>query len=126
MTEHPPRSPASSDLPRALVLAFAPIHKSYFGIACGAALAVAVAALTLIHLLRSPETGYPLSLLAAYFAGYTVSVSGAAIGALWAGFAGFVGGWFLAFCRNFAIAVTIFLIRTRASLAANRDFLDHI
>jgi hypothetical protein len=64
--------------------------------------------------------------LAQYFSGYSVSPTGAVIGGLWAGFVGFVAGWFLAFCRNFAIAVAVFLIRTRATLAANRDFLDHI
>jgi hypothetical protein len=83
-------------------------------------------ALTLIHIVRSPESGYPLSLLSQYFAGYSISLAGAVVGGFWAGFAGFVAGWFLAFTRNFVIAVIVFLIRTRATLAANRDFLDHI
>jgi hypothetical protein len=116
----------SSELPPALVLAFAPIHKRHFGAACGAAAAVLVAGLTLLHVVRSPAEDYPLGLLSQYFAGYSVSLAGALIGALWAAFAGFVAGWFLAFARNFAIAVIVFLIRTRAMLAANRDFLDHI
>ena len=41
-------------------------------------------------------------------------------------FVGFVGGWFLAFCRNFVLAATVFWVRTKANLAASRDFLDHI
>jgi hypothetical protein len=117
---------SSSDLPPALVLAFAPVHKTAFGVACGAAAAAIVILLTFVHLFRSPSGEYPLSLLSAYFAGYTVSPVGAIIGGLWAGFVGFVAGWFLAFSRNFVIAVAVFLIRTRATLAANRDFLDHI
>jgi len=117
---------SQSALPPGLVLAFAPIHKRNFGLACGTAAAVFVVALTLIHLVRSPGSAYPLSLLSQYFAGYSVSILGSVIGGLWAGFAGFVAGWFLAFTRNFAIAVMVFLIRTRATLAANRDFLDHI
>jgi hypothetical protein len=77
-------------------------------------------------MVRSPGDGYPLSLLSNYFAGYAVSPTGAVVGGLWAGFAGFVGGWFLAFVRNLTVAVIVFLIRTRATLATNRDFLDHI
>jgi len=120
------RASSPSNLPPALVLAFAPVHKSHFGAACGTAAAVLLVVLTLIHIVRSPDSGYPLSLLSQYFAGYSVSWPGALVGGLWAGFAGFVAGWFLAFTRNFVIAVTVFLIRTRATLAANRDFLDHI
>jgi len=118
--------PPSEGLPPSLVLAFAPLHKRDFGAACGAAAGVLVIVLTLVHLIRSPGSAYPLSLLSQYFSGYTVSPMGAVIGGLWAAFAGFVAGWFLAFSRNFAIAVAVFLIRTRATLAANRDFLDHI
>lgn len=126
MTERAPGSQASSDLPPALVLAFAPVHKRNFGIACGSAAALLVVVLTLVHLGRSPASGYPLDLLSQYFAGYSVSAGGAVVGGLWAGFSGFVAGWFLAFARNLMIAITIFLIRTRAMLSANRDFLDHI
>ena len=126
MSDSRPGNSPSTDLPPSLVLAFAPLHKRDFGAACGAAAAVLVIVLTLAHLIRSPDNPYPLSLLSEYFAGYTVSPMGAVIGGLWAAFAGFVAGWFLAFSRNFVIAVAVFLIRTRATLAANRDFLDHI
>jgi hypothetical protein len=119
-------SEGTAGLPPTLLLAFAPLHKRHFGTACGIAAAVFVVFLTFVHLIRSPDDAFPLSLLSQYFAGYTVSPTGALIGGLWAGFAGFVAGWFLAFSRNFVIAVTVFLIRTRATLAANRDFLDHI
>ena len=51
---------------------------------------------------------------------------GALVGAVWGGFAGFVFGWFTAFCRNFILAVSLFVIRTRAELARTRDFLDHV
>ena len=124
MTTDSPQSAA--DLPPALVLAFAPLHKRNFGLACGSAAVLVVVGLTLVHLARSPHDPYPLTLLGEYFYGYTVSFAGAAVGGFWAGLAGFVAGWFLAFARNLAIAITIFLVRTRAALAANRDFLDHI
>ena len=48
------------------------------------------------------------------------------IGLLWGFATGFVMGWFVAFCRNLVVAASIFWIRTRAELSANRDFLDHI
>ena len=68
----------------------------------------------------------PLALLSEYYAGYTVSLEGAFIGLLWGFATGFVMGWFVAFCRNLVLAASVFWIRTRAELSANRDFLDHI
>lgn len=124
MTAEPSRT--SPDLPPALVLAFAPLHKLNFGLACGSAAALLVVGSTLVHLVRSPDSAYPLNLLSEFFYGYSLTLTGAVVGGFWAGLAGFVAGWFLAFSRNLAIAVTIFLVRTRAALAANRDFLDHI
>jgi hypothetical protein len=37
-----------------------------------------------------------------------------------------VVGWFFAFCRNLALAVSAFIVRTRAELREVRGFLDHI
>jgi len=113
-------------LPDDLALVFTPVHKRNFGLACGTSAALAAVGFTLLHLLRSPSDPMPLVLLDNFFYGYRVSALGALIGGFWAGVAGFVAGWFLAFCRNFAFAVIAFLVRTRAELAANRDFLDHI
>jgi hypothetical protein len=114
------------DLPSDLQLAFQPLHKRNFGLACGAAAALLIACATAVHLVRSPHDGMPLTLLGSYFAGYRVSPAGIVIGAFWAGLGGFFAGWFLAFCRNFALAVIVFLVRTRAQLFETRDFLDHI
>jgi hypothetical protein len=50
---------------------------------------------------------------------------GVLIGA-WGLFIGFVAGWFFAFCRNFSIAVSVFVFRLKAELNQSRDFLDHI
>ena len=105
---------------------FAPLHKSAFGAAVGLTAALVVAAATAIHLVRNPEPPFPLQLLAVYFRGYTVSWRGALIGAFWAGFAGFVAGWFFAFCRNAILAVFVFVLRARAELQESRDILDHL
>lgn len=117
---------SSPQVERQVTLAFAPLHKAAFGAAIGAAAALLVFLATAILLLRNRVNEFPLSILAVYFRGYSVSWSGALIGAAWAGAMGFVFGWFTAFTRNLALAVSAFLIRTRAERAMTRDFLDHV
>ena len=116
----------SDELSGRVTLAFAPLHKAAFGAAIGTASGLTLALFTIVGVLRHAPTDTPLSLLNEYFAGYSVSSMGALIGFLWAFATGFVAGWFIAFSRNFVLAASIFWIRTRAELAANRDFLDHI
>ena len=116
---------SSSDGTETLLLAFAPLHKRAMGTAVGVAMAVAVFLVTAIPLLRGGEH-LPLLLLAQYFHGYTESWPGALIGAAWAGFVGFVLGWFLAFSSNFVLAVRLLTLRARAEYAQTRDFLDHV
>jgi hypothetical protein len=48
------------------------------------------------------------------------------IGAAWGFAVAFIAGWFAAFCRNLALAISAFMIRTKAELASTREFLDHI
>lgn len=108
------------------VAVFLPLHKRALATALGVASAALMFLVTAYHLLRSPLNGLPLDLLAEYFAGYTVSWPGAFVGAVWAGFAGFIFGWFLAFSRNLLLAVILLVVRSRAELAQTRDFLDHI
>ena len=113
-------------LEQRLELAFLPLHKRAFGFAAGFVSAVLVFGATMLHMLRSPEDNYPLVLLSQFLSGYSVTLTGALVGAFWAGVAGFVAGWFFAFCRNLALAVSAFMVRTRAELREVRDFLDHI
>ena len=114
------------ELPPALLLAFAPMHKRAFGTATGVAVALLIALLTVGVLVLPGARDFPLELLRAYFAGYSVSWSGVLVGAAWGFVVGFVAGWFAAFCRNLALAISTFLIRARAELSQTRDFLDHI
>lgn len=113
-------------MPEMPILLFAPLHKPAFGAAVGAAGAAVILAATVITLLQPGVPAPDLALLSQYFAGYTVSWPGAFIGAAWAGAAGFVAGWFLAFSRNLLITIFLFTIRTRAELDQGGDFLDHI
>lgn len=120
-----PAEPTS--LPPSVALAFAPLHKRAFGTAIGITAGLVVALVTALHLLLpGASESVNLDLLGEYFWGYTASWRGVVIGFGWASFVGFVAGWFLAFCRNLVLATMIFVGRTRAELAATRDFLDHI
>jgi hypothetical protein len=118
------RSSGAEEVPPSMALAFAPIHKRAFGVAIGAAAGLLFFAATVVVLLRGTDVG--LYLLSEYFYGYSVSWTGAVIGLLWGFAVGFVAGWFVAFCRNLALAISIFISRTRSELHATADFLDHI
>ena len=118
------RSSGAENVPASLALAFAPLHKRAFGVAIGAAAGLVFFGVTVIEVLRGVDIG--LYLLAEYFYGYSVSWAGAFIGLFWGFVVGFVAGWFIAFCRNLALAISIFISRTRGELHATADFLDHI
>lgn len=122
--------PSGADLPddveQELVLAFAPLHKRAFGVAIGTAAGLSLFVATLVYAAREPVEGEGLWLLIQYFRGYSISVTGAFAGLGWGFATGFVTGWFFAFCRNLAVAASVFLIRAKAELAQTRDFLDHI
>jgi hypothetical protein len=110
---------------RVLAQAFAPMHKRALGVAVGLTAALLVFAVTVFHVIAVPSDA-PLDLLSQYFYGYTGTWRGAFIGAWWGFVAGFAAGWFLAFVRNFALAIWMFIVRAKASLAQGSDFLDHI
>jgi hypothetical protein len=119
-------SPAESPVISAMLYAFAPLHKRAFGIATGVAGAVVMVWLTIAGMYMPNAGDFPLELLGQYFLGYTVTWGGVLIGAAWGFAVSFVAGWFAAFCRNLALAISAFLIHTRAELASTREFLDHI
>lgn len=119
-------TPEEQPVISAMLFAFAPLHKLAFGVATGVAGAILMTSLTLAGMFLPSAREFPLELLGQYFPGYTVSWSGVFIGAAWGFVVSFVGGWFAAFCRNLALAISAFMIRTRAELDSTRDFLDHI
>lgn len=106
-------------------LAFLPLHKRALGVGVGTAAGLVVFLVTVVYLLRGPAPGIELELLSEYFYGYEVSVRGAVIGALWLWFVGFVGGWFLAFCRNLVLAMSKPVNRSLPS-SETAEFLDHL
>lgn len=119
--------PETGDVrPVSLALAFAPIHKLALGVACGTVFGALLFTVTMITVALAPEGSVFMVLLGQYFYGYTLSPAGAVVGFFWGFIVGCVAGWFLAFVRNVAIAVTIFAFRTKAELSQTTDFLDHI
>lgn len=117
---------AEREMLPSLHLAFARLHKAAFGAATGVAGAVVMGLLTVVCLVSPRARGFPLELLNEYFTGYTVSWGGVFVGMLWGFLVAFVAGWFVAFCRNLALAIIAFAIRTRAELNQTKNFLDHI
>jgi len=125
MTEPAEPIELSERLPRSATLLFAPLDKRAFGVAIGVAVGLVIFGVTAIDLaFPSPWEG--LSLLNQYFAGYSVSWPGAFIGLAWGFAVGFCAGWFVAFVRNLVLAISLFVLQTRAELGETRDFLDHI
>jgi hypothetical protein len=112
-------------LPPSASLLFAPLDKRAFGVAIGTVSGLGIFALTAVDLARGVRWR-GLGLLAQYFAGYDLTWKGALIGLLWGFAVGFCAGWFVAFVRNLALAISLFILRTRAELDTTRDFLDHI
>lgn len=125
-TSTKPAAPSEAELASELRLAFAPLQKRAFGIAVGTALSLLVVALTLFHVILAPDSAMIARLLRQYFYGYTVSWTGVLVGGFWGFVVGFVMGWFAAFCRNLAVAISVFITLTRVELSETRDFLDHI
>jgi hypothetical protein len=119
-------TPEESPVISAMLYSFAPLHKRAFGVATGVAGAVLMMLLTLAGLLLPGARAFPLALLREYFAGYSVSWPGVVVGGLWGFAVASIAGWFAAFCRNMALAISAFWIRTRAELNSTREFLDHI
>ena len=116
---------ASSELPSSTSYLFEPVDKRAFGVAIGVAAAMSIAGITILDLIVPvPLPG--LGLLNQYFAGYTVSWTGALIGGAWAFGVGFCAGWLLAFVRNLTLALSLFMVRSRSDLEEASDFLDHI
>lgn len=131
MSTAPPGNPThsaeeeSDTLPASATLLFAPIDKRAFGAAIGTAAGLSLFAITALDLTHGAH-GNALWLLSQYFAGYSISWRGAFVGLAWGFAVGFCAGWFVAFTRNLALAISLFILRTRADLDTTRDFLDHI
>ncbi len=105
-----------------IVWAFARLDVLAFAMASACTSAFGLCALTLLIVVKGAAPGMPvgphLGSLAAYLPGYSVSVSGAFIGAGYAALVGGALGLLLALTWNLAHSLLLALIRMRATLAA--------
>ncbi len=109
-------------LPAAVLQAFAPLHKSAMGVACGVVLGGIVFLMTAVLLLKGGEVVGPnLALLGQFFLDYSVTWPGAFIGLLWGFVAGFILGWGFALLRNLSIWIWLTVVRTRAEMKQYGD-----
>ena len=111
---------------RQLLSAFAPLHRSALGIACGVVLGGLLFGATVISVLHGSFPAPNLNLLAQFFWGYSVSWRGAFIGLAWGWLVGFVLGYGFALARNTAVWLWLTVIRSRAEMDQYSDFLDHL
>ncbi|MGH7452199.1 MAG: hypothetical protein ACRENG_12700 [bacterium] len=102
---------------------FAPLDELALGLAAGLVLGGVLFIATAMMLLK----GHPkFSLLAQYLWEYEVSWSGAVIGFVETGLAGFAAGNIFAKMRNGAMALYASLIKSKAEAEENRDLLEKV
>lgn len=114
------------ELARRMDLAFAPIHKRAFGTAVGLVVGLTLFLLTAVAVIRGGDYPVLLDRIPFLVPTYSLNWTGAILGSLSVAFGFFCAGWFLAFSRNLVLAVSIWVLRTRAELSQTQDFLDHI
>ena len=112
----------------ALILhAFARVDRSAFGIAVGAVLGALILAVTLFVVGKGGEArDLKLELLAQYYPGYTVTLTGAIVGFAYGFLSGFVLGWFIALLRNASLGLFLRFVQKKTELSRLNDFLDQV
>ena len=109
------------------LLAFGPLHRIGLGMAFGTIFGGMVFIATLVVMAKKGDGNLiQLELLNQFFAGYSISLSGAFIGLAWGFGSGFVLGWMLAAVRNAVIWIWLTAVRSRAEMDQYSDFLDHL
>ncbi|GAX60453.1 protoporphyrinogen oxidase [Candidatus Scalindua japonica] len=114
-------------MPDELILqAFTKMDKSAFAIATGSVSGLLIFTATIWLVLKGGEVVGPnLQLLSQYFIGYSVTVTGAFIGAAYGILCGGTFGWLLAYMRNLSISFFINRIKKKEELSSFRDFSEH-
>ena len=110
---------------RVIIEAFARLDRTALGLAVGTLFGLAVFLATLILLIKGGEViGANLALLAQFFYGYTVTITGAFVGLVYGFVVGFVVGWLIALLRNALVSGYLIALKTRANLTSSLDSID--
>jgi protoporphyrinogen oxidase len=113
------------DAEEILIRGFAMMDKLAFATAIGSVSGLLVFVATIWLVIKGGSVVGPnLQLLAQYFVGYTVTVTGAFIAFGYSFCWGFLFGWLGAYLRNFFLSYYIYRIRKQAELRSFRDFMD--
>lgn len=111
----------------AIELIFAKVHRIGLGLAAGVLCASAIFLLTMLLVIRGGTVVGPnLALLGQYLPGYTVTVSGAFIGAAWGFVWGFLGGWVAAAMRNVLMFLNWVLVQRRVEHRYLKNLLEFV
>jgi protoporphyrinogen oxidase len=111
----------------AFTQAFPKLDRVAFGVSLGTAAGMLLFLATLILVLKGGTVVGPnLQLLAQYFPGYSVTLSGSLLGLSYGFFAGFAGGWGFAFLKNITAFLYMALIRRRAERLVLRKLLEYV
>jgi len=122
----PTAVPALSSAETSLVQTFSRMDKLGFATALGAVSGLGIFLATLWLVVKGGATVGPhLELLGEYFLGYTVTMSGAFIGAGYCFFWGFLWGWLFVYIRNFVFGYVVYRIRKEVEELSFADFIDH-
>lgn len=110
-----------------IVLALAPLDPVALGVAVGVVAGAGLWLATAVLLLQSaPFVGPTLALLGQFLIGYSVTWTGAFIGAIESGVLGFALGWSVAGLRNVAVRLYAERLRRRALARAESEVLDKV
>jgi hypothetical protein len=121
----PEKTIASPD--KVIESVFAKLDPLAMGVALGVVGGLGLFLATVILLLKGGRViGPNLSLLSNYFIGFEVTWTGALVGLIEAGAAGFILGFALAWLRNLSLAVYARLLRRQVQAEEDRHFLDGV
>jgi protoporphyrinogen oxidase len=120
----PASEPAASlGLPE---LVFTRLDPLAFGVSVGVTAGILLLLATLFLIIKDGSVAGPgLLLLAQYFPGYTITLTGGLVGFAYAFVTGFLAGWGFAYLRNLALYVSVRAIHRDIESHLLRRFLDY-
>jgi hypothetical protein len=119
-------APALETVKEAFAEAFPKLDRVALGLSIGTVAGLLLFLATLILVLKGGAVVPNLALLAQYFPGYSLTVSGSLLGLSYGFLTGFAGGWGYAFFRNITVFLYMALIRRRAERLVLRKLLEYV
>jgi protoporphyrinogen oxidase len=119
--------PLEASADEVIEVVFARLDPVALGTAIGIVSGVGLWLATIVLVLKGGRTVAPtLSLLSNYLVGFKVTWAGSVVGLIEAGVLGFVLGYILAWLRNLGMELYAGIVRRRAQVEEEREFLDKV